>query len=186
MVDCTTPYANKKVKMRTNINGGASFVEDESGNTEFYTDDDGFFEIKYITKGWEGTLNTGTNIMTGIPLGEGQNLDIGEVNLNGTFNFVIKLQVNNPYTANDTLYYGDYNGGPGSPDKKLGGPFVSQVLDTVQNYPFIGYPLKYGEDPEKSIPYSINNISSNIKRVSFSQKFCSGQNEYAEAIFIIN
>jgi hypothetical protein len=67
----------------------------------------------------------------------------------------------------------------------MAGPFTSQILDTVENYPFIDFPLTYGELPSKAIPYYINH-SSNVKRAYIYQNFCTGFINYAEAVFIID
>ena len=187
MVNCTTPLPNHLVKMRTDWGGGASFVEDVNGNKEFMTDSEGYFEINYITKGGEGTLNVSgySNVLSKIPIGEGQVLDIGEVYLNGKVNFIIKLQVNNPHTAQDTLFYYDWNYPQGAAHwiKKIPGPFVSGIIDTVYNCSFMGYPLTYNQIPELSINHYINSYQNNSD-IYIQVPFCSSM--YPEAIITID
>jgi hypothetical protein len=186
MVNCTTPYANKEVSVQAPAGfSKLEYLEDANGNSVFYTDEDGYFEITYVTKKvHEGTLFAPYSAMTGIPLGEGQNLDIGEVILNGTVNFVIKLQVNNPYTANDTLLIRDFNGSSIYSQLRIPGPFQSGIIDTVWNEGFISYPISYNKVPEFSFVYYFSNNPTVGGHARCASNFCT--NTLSEAIITIN
>jgi hypothetical protein len=184
MVNCTTPYANKEVSVQAPAGfSKLEYLEDANGNSVFYTDDDGYFEITYVTrKVHEGTLFAPYSAMTGIPLGEGQNLDIGEVNLNGTVNFVIKLQVNNPYSANDTLYYSNWSyPNPTDIALKLAGPFQTGIIDTAINVPYTKVQI-YNEVPKLNMTYYMNNVADNT--VYFDTPLCSSS--FGNVTFVIN
>lgn len=182
MQNCTTPYASSKILLAGDSGYGKLFCEDINGNKEFYTDENGYFEIKYRKNGGAGILYAPYKAMSFIPIWN-KNLDIGEVNLNGRVSFVIKLQVTNPYTANDTLIYGDLNN-YSSGGIKLAGPFSSGIIDTVFNTPYTEYPVTYGKIPKKQINYFIKSGTS--KSTTAEQPFCAEANSYGEAIFIID
>ena len=187
MVNCTTPLPNHLVKMRTDWGGGASFVEDVNGNKEFMTDSEGYFEINYITKGGEGTLNVSgySDVLEEIPIGEGQVLDIGEVNLNGKVNFIIKLQVNNPHTIYDTLVLRDWNNPSAYAELRIPGPFISSVIDTVWNESFISYPLMYNTLADFNVNYIMHPyVPGNAKTVRFFAPFCSST--LVDAVLVID
>jgi hypothetical protein len=185
MENCTTPYASKLIKLSGDNSFSDKFCVDINGNNDFYTDENGYFEIKYRKNGNWGILYAPYSVMTFIPIGENENLDIGEVNLNGTVNFVIKLQANKTYTSNDTLVFGDWNNvASNTPDIKLAGPFNSQTLDTATNVSYSSYPIMYGKSPEMSIVYYLKSWSD-VKRATVKQMFCAGINNYEEAIFLI-
>lgn len=187
MLNCTTPLPNHVIHMRTNLGGGASYVEDANGNTEFKTDSDGYFEINYITKGSEGSIVVSGYgiVLEMIPIGEGMLTDVGEVNLNGKVNFVIRLQVNNPHTMYDTLVLRDYNGPSIYSKLKIPGPFVSGVIDTVWNESYMSYPLTFNK-PILFDRFSYFFVAnpSNIIYSDFNVSFCT--NELSNAIITVN
>jgi hypothetical protein len=184
MNNCTEPYANGLIKLRNNTGGGASFSEDINGNKDFYTDENGYFEINYKSRGTLGTLYAPYKAIERIPISNEELVfDIGEVNLNGTVNFVIKLEVNNPYTELDTLTIADYNSNQPNPQLKFVGPFVNQILDTVYNRPYISYPIKYSKIPQTFIAYGFTQ-EVNVQYQYFDTPFCD--NGYAEAIITLD
>jgi hypothetical protein len=186
MNNCTAPYANGLVKLRNNTGGGASFSEDINGNKDFYTDSNGYFEINYKSRGTLGTLYAPYKAIERIPIkNEELVFDMGEVNLNGTVNFVIKLEVNNPYTANDTLVLRDWNSTSAYDRIVIPGPFVAGIIDTVWKASYSSYPITYNEVPQLLInyirhPYTPEGSNS----IYLDVPFCS--TDLQEAILVID
>ncbi len=185
MNNCTVPYANGLVKLRNNTGGGASFSEDINGNKDFYTDSNGYFEINYKSRGTLGTLYAPYKAIERITINNEELVfDIGEVNLNGTVNFVIKLEVNNPYTENDTLYVPDYNFITDVwAQIAIPGPFEDMVVDTIINRPFFTYPIIYGQVEESYISYFQTTTQQNTT-IYFDTPFCDSS--FAEAIITLD
>ena len=103
MENCTTPYASKLIKLSGDNALSDLFCVDVNGNNEFYTDADGYFEITFRKNGNWGILYAPYKAVSFIPIGSNECLDIGDVNLNGSVNFVVKLDVNNSYSNNSVL-----------------------------------------------------------------------------------
>ena len=184
MSNCTVPYANGLVKLRNNTGGGASFSEDINGNIDFYTDDNGYFEINYRSRGTLGTLYAPYKAIQKIPIkNEELVFDMGEVTLNSVVNFVIKLEVNNVYTENDTLTIADYNSTQSNPQIKFVGPFTDQILDTVFARPYISYPITFSQVPQTYIAYGFTQ-EVNVQYEYFDTPFCN--NGFAEAIITLD
>ena len=185
MNNCTVPYANGLVKLRNNKGGGASFSEDINGNIDFYTDENGYFEINYKSRGTLGTLYAPYKAIERIPINNEELVfDIGEVNLNGTVNFVIKLEVNNAYTENDTMFVPDYNSTTDAwAQIAIPGPFQDMIIDTIVNRPFFTYPITYNAVPKSYISYFLTTTQLNTT-IYFDTPFCN--NGFAEAIITLD
>jgi len=115
----------------------------------FNTDAEGYFEVVYNRKDANSLdmeiLKSGP-ILEGIPAMK--NLDLGEVFWGvPIFSYVRYLEVNNPYTTNDTLILPDHNNtSEPFPFKYIAGPFESGVIDTIWNHSFMGK-LQYKKAP---------------------------------------
>lgn len=131
MENCTTPASNVEITLK----GDGSLVGGSAVYVKTTTDDNGYFELSYTAKGSSYRLYAPYKVMDQIP--SKPELDLGEVNLGGTVNFIIKLLVNNNYTENDTLYFSNWSY-PNPPDiaLKLAGPFSSGTIDTAINVPY--------------------------------------------------
>ncbi|HZH86472.1 MAG TPA: hypothetical protein VFD77_04080 [Brumimicrobium sp.] len=150
----------------------------------FFTDEDGRFEIIYKRK---EAVNTDlefyfnkNHVYEGIPAF--QDVDLGNVYVGNTFvSYVIKLDVDGAYTANDTLVIKAYN----QPQIEIPGPFQNMVIDTVYNYPYFRA-HHYTEGVEIDvINYKI--INSSLVRQGRAEflitKFCT--NELFDAVIKI-
>lgn len=175
MYNCTTPASNVKVLLKTD---GMKTVEMIDGSKELFTDEDGYFEFQFHRKANKYTLYAPYKTMGFIP--DKKYLDLGEVNLGGRMNFIIKLQVSNPYTENDTLYYYDWNYPQNGADhwvKKVAGPFQQGNLDTVVNSLFMSYPLIYSRAPSVKVLYYVNNDQAAINEEAILN-FCDSSYSY--------
>ena len=182
MLNCTTPYANGLLRLKGDIGFAPKFCEDEFGNREFYTDSNGYFEFKYIFNGYDGTLYAPYEALDFIPIDD-ELVDIGELNLNGKINFIIRLQANNSYGIYDTLQIPDFdNFGPNG-IIRIPGPFVSGDLDTIVNWGYIHYPIKYNKNPKYWVNYFFMHQQSGI---TFDAPFNCGTSDYSIATIIIN
>jgi hypothetical protein len=143
--DCFgTPYPNLKL----NLNGSRNYFQKPVSATT-RTDENGVYEIRYEGPISELILNSGAPIMDRIP-GHLDYVDVGEIIQGmGIGNFVIKLEVKNPYTEQDTLFYNRFR----MPlnDETIGmliGPFSDCILDTVRDFPLLPG-ISYGENDLK-------------------------------------
>src|SRR5690554_1927588 len=150
MHDCGVPAANvTDVSFKQH---GQPLFGQKGMFLSFNTDAEGYFEVVYNRKDANSLdmeiLKNGP-ILEGIPAMK--NLDLGEV-FWGTpiFSYVRYLEVNNPYTTNDTLILPDYNTGIGVA-KYIAGPFESGVIDTIWNFPYMSK-IHFGKTP-KYEPY---------------------------------
>jgi hypothetical protein len=183
MENCTTPYASKLIKLSGDNALSDLFCVDVNGNNEFYTDANGYFEITFRKNGNWGTLYAPYKVITFIPIGSNECLDIGEVNLNGSVNFLIQLQANSSYTINDTLIIPDYNSSNTGDQIKIAGPFSSGVIDTVMNRSYTNYPLKYSELPRSDINYYFTGYGE-LRFLNFNTPFC--QSNLSEVLITID
>ena len=136
--DCGTPVANlDKVELKTD---GHEFLTTTS-------DENGYFSFA-VTKGNRGTLRINKDrILEQIPLYGGKEKDLGDVYVGGTIDLIVKLQVNNPHTANDTLIFWDLESNDPTAKIALPGPFTTGIVDTFIDGYFPNFPVIYGESP---------------------------------------
>ena len=187
MANCNTPAANR-----------SGYFHHTGGMTrytwgEFTTDDNGYFKITEEARSYL-TLTIGRNnhVLRNI-MPRGNHLDLGKVYISPfPTNFIIHLNVRNPYTENDTLIIRDFWDSHPLAQLKIPGPFESTTLDSVINLPYTGFPLTWrnivdGKTPE----YTINTIvitkdsDQIIKYTHFNiAPICSG--EYAEVTLVID
>ena len=174
MHNCTIPGANIELTLKPN-----AMYADIIYST---TDENGYFEIKYTADAQSYRLYAPYEIMSGIPAEE--YLDLGEINTVGTVNFIIKLQVDNNYTENDTLFYynRDYPHNSNIPWIKVPGPFYSGNLDTVYNAPYFGTYF-YNQPNQLYTSYYVNSHLNDIQKY-FDVHFCT--NSFSEVVLVID
>lgn len=178
MYGCVTPAANVPLMLKA----GNKFVETVDGANKIYTDEYGYFEFKFqpVMK-WYTLMASPQKILSQIP--NQSHTDLGEVNFGASIDFIIKLQVNNPYTESDTLYIPDYQSSDPFAQKSFAGPFSNgQVLDTLIGIPFTNYPLIYEQQPDNYINYYFTPIGE-LRFLHFSTPFCNST--FGEAVIVI-
>ena len=180
MYNCDTPAPNESVKFKA----GISFIENIDGAIEVFTDENEFFEFIHNQGGSWFTLWAPYKMITDVP--SKPELDLGEINLNGTVNFVVKLLVNNnSYTSSGTLYYYDWNypeNGASHWVKKIAGPFQSGVIDSILNKTYTKYTIFHNQSPVLSIRHYIN--SNPYVDIEFQTPFCTSF--LSDAVIVIN
>ena len=178
MYGCTTPAANVPLMLK----GGGKFVQTVDGMNEIYTDENGYFEFKFHpVMSWYTLMSSPQKIVSQIP--NQSFTDLGEVNFGATVDFIIKLQVNNPYTENDTLYIPDYHNSDPFAQLAFAGPFSNgQVLDTLIGISYTNYPLIYKQQPDSYINYYFTPIGE-MKFLHFSTPLCSST--FGQAVIVI-
>ena len=149
---------------------------------ETITDENGYFTIQYKPEGGMLRLLHSGPIIEGMP--KQKLLDLGDVILNGTVRFIIKLQVNNnTYTENDTIYVPDYHSTDPLAQKCIVGPFIDgTIVDSIKDRIYTHYPIVYNEIPIEYINYYFTQIGE-LKFVRFQTPFCSST--FSEAIIEI-
>lgn len=154
MYNCTVPASNVKVLLKTE---GNKTVEMIDGSKELFTDEEGYFEFQFHRKANKYVLYAPYKTMANIP--DKKYLDLGEIQLERTYNCYIRLDVQNPYSDNDTLIYADWSSLPVQ-TIRIPGPFQSGIIDTMISVPHEatgGWEvLRYGGLPQLSIAYAIN------------------------------
>jgi len=139
-------------------------------NRTVKTDEEGYFKFIYkrkeanlleITMADAGTLLGGISSM--------EDVELGDVYYQPTFNFIIKLEVDSSYTDQDTLTILNHNDKFNEVDNKLRfiGPFEDRVLDTVYNEPYF------------TVPY----YDSTYKRYKIVNYILNGDSEWSEIKF---
>lgn len=176
MNDCTTPASNVAIKLK------ADAIGPNQDKIETFTDADGYFELSYIPKASSYTLFAPNKLMEFIP--SKPELDLGEINKGGTVNFIIKLQVNNNYNENNTLFYYNRNYPQNSniPWLKIPGPFYSGELDTVINASYFGTYI-FNQPNQLYTSYYINNHLNDIQKY-FDVSFCTSS--FSEVVLVID
>ena len=136
------------------------------------TDSNGYFTFTY-KKGSFGVLRINKDkILIGIPLQTSPELDLGDVYVGGTIDLIVKLQVNNPHTENDTLLIFDLESNDYTKQIAIPGPFTTGVIDTFIDGYFPNFPIFYGKSPRLSyrhsfIPYTPDGAVYTDINVSF-------------------
>lgn len=154
MSNCDTPHgASTKLFLKqktSNLTNSGGVIKD------FSCDENGYFSVNYIPDngskieiGYYGAAG----LMSEVPVN--QNIDIGNVYLNATTNIIIKLDVKNPLTSNDTLEYLDYNSSNSNDVIRICGPFNSGIIDTAWNVDIMNFPLKFNKVQRISIGYGV-------------------------------
>jgi len=145
--DCNTPVPNTEVELKTGL---------QNSIYRYYgtSDENGYFSIVY-EKGNTGTLRINKDrILEGIPLQIGKEYDLGDVYVGGTIDLIVKLQVNNPHTENDTLFYSDLGSNDWAAKIAIPGPFTTGVVDTfIDGHLPSNFSVDYGELPKLNFGY---------------------------------
>ena len=183
MSSCDLPASNKQFSLyqeSVTLTSVGGYLKD------FTTDENGYFKVAYIPEN-SGKLSIRSNgdILIGIP--SKKNLNIGKVYNNPpAVKFTVRLQVNNAHTANDTLYYYDWNypqNGASHWIKKIAGPFQSGIIDTVLNAGYMNFPIEYQGNPVMRVNYYVNDYQSN-EDATVTTPFCSGS--FSQAVLVID
>jgi hypothetical protein len=193
MSSCDVPAANKSGSIRTND----GLLTGSGLSLDFTTDENGYFKIQY--SGTENLDNFtvrvqgSSDVLKVTNLG-GNNKDLGKVYINPfPTNFIIKLDVQNPYTENDTLVMLDFDNPDPFANKLIPGPFSTGYLDSVFNYSFTKFPIHFsdllnGTGPIGGVSFRIRSLPNNIGNstpVYFKHApICSG--EFAEVTLVID
>ena len=197
MENCNTPASNTPLIIKEYDYSYALLSNDI--NEEFITDENGYFKVKVDSdvKLRLHLKDQFAKIVSGIEVGN-HSLDLGEVySKEFRTNFIIKLDVLNQYTENDTLIIEDYNGIGGTSwlsNKKVKyypGPFSSGELEIVKDYNYKNFPISHStyinyNAPELNVGYRIRYLSG--EETNNSTKFrlapiCS--EEYSEVTLVI-
>lgn len=186
MKNCNVPMANKQMFLEQykSLTGNPNLLKDD-----FSTDENGYFEVEYIPE-HSGFLGIG--LLGGIRVLDNirshKNLDLGDVYCDTVpADFIIHLDVHEPYTENDTLIFRDFNSTNIFDQVKIPGPFNSGILDTIINYGFIDYPISNQGTLIKSFRYSLHSNNSVFSKFcDFRLKLCEPYNQYGDAVMIID
>lgn len=192
MEDCNTPAANTPLIALQDDYNHALFSSDVW--EEFTTNSQGYFRFE-AKKNVTVHLNLKsqmTRLMNDIEIGN-NNLNIGKVYSERFLTkHVINLDVQQPYTENDTLIliYKNNTSNPSYNEfKYYTGPFQSGILDTMENITFKGYPRTYSFEPSNdfqiSYSFRIRSLPSLNKTTPATLNFnCS--NEYNFTTLLID
>lgn len=192
MQSCDTPAANKEGTILT-----ADAILSGPGHIiDFTTDENGYFEARHSGSGFTRfTVRVeGSSDVLKVDYLSGDKKELGEVYINPfPTNFIIHLDVKNPYTENDTLVMMDY----GNPDplaqRYIPGPFESGFFDSVVKQSYTSFPLKWdqisdGSTPEYSIGFHFrdeNGWDGTKEKVVFNiTPICSG--EFTDVTLVID
>lgn len=190
MQSCDTPAANKDGLIYFS---GGGLLNNPSTTLEFTTDENGYFEVKHNEPFTEFSVRTSAAHsvleVNSIP---GDDNDLGEIYINPfPTNFIIKLDVNNPYTENDTLVMLNHNSSDPFDQLLIPGPFESGFIDSVMNYSYDLFPLSwsdYDNGPKGGIQFRLRSqpdyIGNNQHEYFNLAPICSG--EFAEVTLTID
>ncbi|MBC7537077.1 MAG: hypothetical protein H7258_15410 [Ferruginibacter sp.] len=140
------------------------------------TDSTGYFKIPYGTKNpaarLELRLEGGNYAVIALPANL-QIIDSLKVYLHSTCNIVVKLNVINPYTVDDTLTITNYN--PPYTAFKIAGPFENGILYTANDFQIL-LPYYIGSgltgNPNEQIRYTVNDLT-NFSGKDFLMQTCA-------------
>jgi hypothetical protein len=194
MASCDVPAANTSGFILTND----GLLSGPGISLSFTTDENGHFKVSH--RGKADQLNSftvrvqGSSDVLKVPGLPGDEKNLGKIYINPfPTNFIIKLDVRNAYSENDTLVMTDYTSSNPFDNILIPGPFTSGVLDTVFNHMHTMFPIRLSEvinhgGPQNAIGYLMRSAPSYIgtpKKFNFYiAPICSG--EFAEAIMIID
>ena len=153
MQSCDTPAANREGSIIA-----ADGLLTGPGEILFFTsDENGYFKASYTVKAnivSFGVSVQGSGEVLRVNHLEGDKKDLGEVYVNPfPTNFIIKLDVQNPYTENDTLVLSDYSSTGPFDVRLIAGPFESGILDSVFNHMFSKFPVNFFQLNDNSGPF---------------------------------
>jgi hypothetical protein len=191
MSGCNTPATNKEGSIRTNdALSGPGLVLD------FTTDDNGYFKINHNEKGSISKFFVnvdGASDVLRVHYYPEDHKKLGDIYINPfPTNFIIDLDVQNPYTENDTLAIRDYSSSDPFAQRLIPGPFTNGFLDSVVNDHFNLFPISWSSvtndgTPTHSVIYYLRSLPDyigNKQKASFSiAPICS--DEFAEATLVI-
>ncbi len=194
MASCDVPAANTSGFILTND----GLLSGPGISLSFTTDENGYFKVSH--KGKADKLNSfmvrvqgSSDVLkvSGLP---GDNKDLGRIYINPfPTNFIIKLNVQNSYSENDTLVIRDFASPNNFATKLIAGPFTNGFLDSVINHEFAKFPLHFSElnsysGPFYSVPFLVRSLPAYIgdhKVGNFNiAPICSG--EFAEVTLVID
>ena len=122
------PISSQEIELFQIDNGTiATSTTDSEGRFSFAYSEDRLSGNEKISLGIVGSLQSLRFVST-VPAND----DAGTLILAPTVDIILSLNVSNPYTEKDTLFYTDYRLQNGSL-AKLTGPFQSSVIDTALN-----------------------------------------------------
>jgi len=121
--------------------------------------------------------------------------DLGKVYINPfPTKFIIKLDVQNQYSENDTLMLFNFNSPNAMPSDAVyfPGPFTSGTLDSILNYNFSKFPVPFSVNGSTTPILTIRHIVRSFPNNMLSDKYtyfniapiCSG--EFAEVTLVID
>lgn len=190
MQSCDTPAANKDGIIYLS---GGGLLNNPSTSLEFTTDENGYFKVIHDKSFSEFSVRTSANHSVLEANISGDEKELGDVYINPfPTNFVIKLDVKNPYTENDTLVLLDFSDPDPFAQQLIAGPFQSGLIDSVKNFNFNIFPLKWteiknNEGPRGGVQYRIRSlpdyIGSNKHKYFYHSLICSGN--FAEVTLVI-
>jgi hypothetical protein len=144
MQSCDTPAANKDGLIRLS---GGGILANPSTSLEFTTDENGYFTVTHNESFSDFSVRTSAaHSVLEVESLVGDNKELGEVYVNPfPTNFVIKLDVQNPYTENDTLVMLNHNSSDPFDQLLIPGPFETGYIDSVSNYYYSVFPITWSE-----------------------------------------
>jgi hypothetical protein len=190
MQSCDTPAANKDGIIRLS---GGGLLNNPSTSLEFTTDENGYFKVTHNEAFSDFSVRTSANHSVLEASISGDEKELGEVYINPfPTNFVIKLDVKNPYTENDTLMMFDFKNPNAAPSDVVlfAGPFDNGTLDSIVNYNFSLFPIDFAKNEDLGPKLSIRHMVRSIDNVHLDKytsfktaPICSG--EFAEVTLVI-
>lgn len=190
MQSCDTPAANKNGIIHLS---GGGLLNNPSTSLEFTTDENGYFKVIHDKSFSEFSVRTSASHSVLEANISGDEKELGDVYINPfPTNFVIKLDVKNPYTENDTLMMFDFKNPNAAPSDAVlfAGPFVNGTLDSIVNYNFSRFPIHFTKNEDLCPKLSIRHMVRSIDNVHLDKytsfktaPICSG--EFAEVTLVI-
>jgi hypothetical protein len=189
MASCDTPAANTSGIIKTD-DGVAS----DGVSLSFTTDENGYFKVSHTGKeiGNFRVIAGGGEALSVWNL-PGWEKDLGKVYINPfPTNFIIKLDVRNPYSANDTLVIRDFSSSNPLAQKSIPGPFSSGFLDSIVNTYYTKFPVKLSDivnndGPQDAIGAYIRSLPNYVSDLKYEYFYhapiCGG--EFAEVTLVI-
>ena len=195
MQSCDTPAANKNGIIHLS---GGGLLNNPSTSLEFTTDENGYFKVTHDKSFSEFSVRTSANHSVLEANISGDEKELGEVYIfPPSVSYYLKLEVNNnSYTNEDTLTYYDWGypqNGAEHWERKIAGPFSSEIIDTVSfalnpdALPMRHNPPDHLHGPRIKLSYHLNEYDSwedHDKFVYISTPHCQG--EYQTVTIVID
>ena len=166
MLNCTTPAAN----MNAQIISSNQMLIGSPIYLKFTTDENGYFKVNYngkhpFTTFEISTYHTESRLIVNNSLDMVKqlgNIYVGSI----PSNFLIRLNVINAYSANDTLIIRDYSSSDPNALKFIPGPFSSGIIDSIVGFPFKEFPFRASDivnfgGPSANVKYMIRSWPEN-------------------------